>query len=378
MKRIKLLYLIDQLNIGGTEKQLLAVLERLDRSKFDPYLVCLRPTEYLEQCSVDCHKKVLNVTSLASWDGLQKICSFVRYLKQEKIDIVQTFFFDSTVFGVLAARLAGVKCVLSSRRDMGFWYAPATLSTLFFLNMLTHRIVVNSEAIKENVHLREHVKRKKIDVIYNGIDLDPFSVQYNVVALRNELGIPVDDQVVGIVANLNRRVKRVDIFIDTAVEILKKKENVSFVIVGEGQYSKELKEQTERLGLTAKIHFTGSQENVIPYLQLFDVGLLTSESEGFANAIVEYMAAGLPVICFDSGGNRELIENNLNGFLVGTKSPRIIADRILSLTEDGIRNKMKAENLKRVMTNSWDVVIREIELFYLSSGQSGLKKLDMK
>ena len=148
MKRIKLLYLIDELNIGGTEKQLLAVLDRLDRDNFEIYLVCLRGTDFFNVCSLNCHKTVLNVRSLASFSGLKALIIFSRFLKKEKIDIIQTFFFDATVFGVLAAKIAGVNRVLSSRRDMGFWYTPVTLAVLMFINTLTHRIVVNSESIK--------------------------------------------------------------------------------------------------------------------------------------------------------------------------------------------------------------------------------------
>lgn len=364
MKQVRIAYVIDQLNIGGTENQLLAIIKRLDRKCFEPYLVCLRDTEYMEELSIDCHKKVLGVCSLASWDGVKNLSAFMGFLKKEQIDIVQTFFFDSTVFGVLAARLAKVKCVISCRRDMGFWYRPSLLIALFFVNMMTHRILVNSRAIKDNVHKKELVSRKKIDVIYNGIDLGAFSVSYNVSQIKRELGIPDKNSVVGIVANLNRQVKRVDLFIDAAAKILKKIKNVSFVVVGDGVLRSRLELQAERLGIMENIYFVGSKKNTIPYLQLFNIGVLTSETEGFSNSILEYMAAGLPVVAIDSGGSREVVQSGSNGYLVKLSiddlSKCLIS--ILNRKEDIL--DLSLSSLKNVEKYEMNNMVSEISNYY--------------
>ena len=319
MKKIKILFIIDELNIGGTEKQLLSIIELLDQNIFKPYLVCLRSTEFFEKYEMHCTKLILGVGSLFSLDGFRKLIGFSKYLRQERISIVQTFFFDSTVFGVLAAKLARVKKTISCRRDMGFWYTPKLLKILYVINLMTDRILVNSQAIKENVVDKENVNPNKIDVIYNGINLEPFSVKYDVKSKRSDLAIPPTDLVVGIVANLNRQVKRVDLFIAAASNVLKQNAHVSFIIVGDGHLRSTLENQANTLGILNKIHFVGSQYDVIPYLQMMDIGVLTSESEGFSNSIIEYLAVGLPVICFDCGGNDELIEHGVNGFALKKK-----------------------------------------------------------
>jgi len=367
MKRLKLLYLIDQINLGGTEKQLLAVIERLDRAKFEPYLVCLRPTDYLERCNINCRTEVLNVSSLISRNGITKLFRFLSYLKQEEIDIVQTFFFDSTFFGVIAGRLARVKCVLSTRRDMGFWYNKKLLSVLYIVNFFTDRIVVNSEAIKTEVSLRERVKRDKIDVIYNGVDLEPFKVFYDVNKLRTELGIPSTDLIIGIVANLNRHVKRVDIFVDAAAKLLEEVDNISFIVVGDGSFRDGLERQAANLFIAEKLHFVGSQNNVIPYLQLFDIGVLTSESEGFPNSIIEYMAASLPVVCFDSGGNKELIEDGVNGFTVKNQSPLDLSVKLMEIISNGIDHQSLVDfNEKKLGSFNWENKIKKVADYCLN------------
>ncbi|MCP3928437.1 MAG: glycosyltransferase [Bacteroidetes bacterium] len=343
----------------------MAIIDRLDRRLFEPYLVCLRPTEYFEQCELNCKKMILGVGSLSSWDCVKRLFQFSLYIRREKIDIVQTFFFDSTVFGVLAAKLAGVDTVISSRRDLGFWYTNSLLKVLAFINLLTDRILVNSRAIKNNIIEKEHVRPGKIDVLYNGIDLESYSIKYDAIALRSELDIPVEDHVVGIVANLNRQVKRVDLFIAIAAKILKRNMQVSFVIVGEGGFREQLKQLVNKLGISNKVYFVGSQTNVISYLQLFDIGVLTSASEGLSNSILEYMAAGLPVVCFDTGGNNELITSGKNGYLIKIFDQHEMAKIILEiLQKDDFRKTVKAINLEKIKYYSWTNVVKRQESYY--------------
>lgn len=366
LDKIKIVYLIDELNIGGTEKQLLATLDRLDRAKFEPFLVCLRTSKYYTQCNVQCHKHLLNVGSLASFDGLEKLIEFARFLREQDINIIQTFFFDSTVFGGLAAKLARVKKIISCRRDMGFWYTPKLLMVLRVINLIADRILVNSQAIKDNVVLKEHVRPGKIDVVYNGIDLGPFSEEYDVASLRSELGVPAADRIVGIVANLNRQVKRVDLFIEAAAQVLKKEKQVSFVIVGEGNLRKQLEQQARELGVLNKVHFVGLQDNVIPYLQLFDIGVLTSESEGFSNSILEYMATGLPGVCFDPGGNGEMIVDGVNGYLVSNFSTSILSDRICMLLADSLMMRsIGKKNVEDIKMFSWSTILEQLTHIYM-------------
>lgn len=365
MKKIKILFIIDEINIGGTEKQLLSTIERLDKNFFTPYLVCLRSTELFMKCNLHCTKLILGVGSLFSLDGFRKLIGFVQYLRREKISIVQTFFFDSTVFGVLAAKLARVNMTISCRRDMGFWYTPNLLTTLRIINLLTDRILVNSQAIKANVIEKEWVTPDKVNVIYNGIDLKPFSVKNDIEVIKSELKIPLKDKVVGIVANLNRRVKRVNLFISAASDVLKENAHVSFIVVGDGHLREKLEQQANTLGITKKIRFIGLQEDVIPYLQMMDIGVLTSESEGFSNSLIEYVASGLPVICFYSGGNIELIENRVNGFLIRRESELAVKISRLLNSKDELEY-IQQNNYEYIQSFNWSNIIKQLEQYYLT------------
>lgn len=364
-KKINILYIIDELNIGGTERQLLATIKLLNRKKFVPHLVCLRPSKYYFDCAVPCKKQVLGVSSLLSVNGFLKLLRLTAYLRKNSIDIVQTFFFDSTVFGVLAGRLALVKKVISCRRDMGFWYSPSLLRVLKRINVFVDRFLVNSFAIKENIIKLESAPEHKIDVIYNGISLEPFRKKFDVRKIRSNLRINPDVFVVGLVANLNRPVKRVDVFIKAAHRVLEQNEGVYFVIIGDGQLRQGLAELSSRLGIRDRIFFLGLKKNIQPYLAILDVGVISSDTEGFSNSILEYMATGLPIVCTEAGGNSEVIENGVNGFLIHPGDYRALAERIIQLEKDpGLCSKMGSLNLDKVKKFSWPTVINRTEMYY--------------
>ena len=367
-KKIKIAYIIDELNIGGTENQLIDTIELLDKKQFEILLICLRPSQYFSKITLQCEKILLNVSSLISINGVLAFFSLVSYLRKHEVDIVQTYFFDANVFGILAAKLGGVKKIISCRRDMGFWYTPKLLFVLKRLNKIADRFLVNSYAIKENIIKYEFIPDHKIDVIYNGIDFKQFQKEYDAATVKNELGINHGESVVGIVANLNRKVKRVDLFIHAGKNVLRKKGDVSFVIVGDGHLRHDLEKCSTHLGIKHKIFFIGQKENIQPYLSVFDIGVICSDSEGFSNSILEYLASGKPVVVTDTGGNRELLKEGKFGELVPPDNPERMAESILKLFNDHLRMKRILKSAEKMieLEYGWETKIKEIEKYYRS------------
>jgi glycosyltransferase involved in cell wall biosynthesis len=321
-----------------------------------------------ERTPLHCTITALDVRKLRSIDCLLKFIKFRAFLINEKIDIMQTFFFDSNLFGILAARAAGVNKIISSRRDMGFWYTPGNLRYLAFANRFTDRFLVNSEAIKENMAKIEKVDPSKIDVIYNGLDIGKFTKgsPTEKSALKHELRIPDGDVVVGCVAGLNRKVKRVDLFIEAASIVSRHSGNITFLVIGDGPLRPELEAMSRRLGLEKKVIFAGQRNDITKVLRGVDIGVLTSDSEGFSNSIMEYMAAGIPAIASDAGGNRELIDHGLDGFLSPPGDADKFAEAITRLAGDettrlafGERGRSKIERLF-----SMQKVVNDLELYY--------------
>jgi len=120
-----------------------------------------------------------------------------------------------------------------------------------------------------------------------------------------------------------------------------------------------------KLEIREKIIFVGLKNNIYPYLALLDIGVLTSESEGFPNAILEYMAAGLPVVCPESGGNSELIKDGENGFLVKVDNQEETAGRILDLLQNNLLcMQMKTANKKKILSYTWLRNITVLDDYY--------------
>jgi L-malate glycosyltransferase len=374
--KVVVLFLIDFLATregvtGGTERQIIQIINRLDREKFKPILVCLQ--EFVKTplwALINCEKYIYHVYSLRSFQGILKFISFIWFLKKHRINIVQTFFIDSIIFGVLAAKCAGIHNILSWRRDMGFWYDKTFLKILHFANRFTKRILVNSRSIKDFVIENEKIPAGRIDIIYNGIDISDIEAQ-KPISLAGEFdNIEKGERIVGIVGNFNREVKRFDLFIKAAAIVAAQCESVRFLVIGGGELEKEkkLKELAKKLKIADRLIFMGKRDNAIPYIKNFNIGVLTSDSEGFPNAVLEYMACSVASVATNVGGNQELIQNGKTGVLVPKGDPEALARAIIELLEDNDYREQLGRNAKACVSSkySWEKKIREIENYYLS------------
>jgi len=148
------------------------------------------------------------------------------------------------------------------------------------------------------------------------------------------MGIRNEILLVGTVANLNRPVKRVDLFLRAGALVLKEFPSVIFVVIGDGPMMKELKCLTVKLGIDKSVIFMGSVSNPLDFIQAFDVAVSSSDSEGFSNAVLEYMACRVPVVATDIGGTREVLKHMVNGILVATGDELRMAKAILYLLRD--------------------------------------------
>lgn len=352
---IKIAFVIDTIEspTAGTEKQLLMLIKHLDRKKYTPYLCVLRTSRWLREEFRDCELHEVGITSFKNPASYNKIWQFSSFLRRQKMDIVQTYFNDSNKAGILAARLAGICSVVSSRRNQGYWHTPVEL---FFLKILNHWVdvfVANSSSTQKWVQNAEGVPAEKIKVIYNGLDLHAESienVQQQRQTLRSALNISEKCPLVGQVANL-RPVKRHDVFLRAAQSVVARCPEAHFVIVGEGGELPALELLARELEISNQVHFLGKRDDVTAILNALDVGVLSSDSESFSNAVVEYLACGLPVVSTDVGGSREAIDPGKNGYIVPTGDHGAMAEAICRIisnkegVEMGKLGRSKAESL---------------------------------
>jgi glycosyltransferase involved in cell wall biosynthesis len=294
---------------------------------------------------------------LAKPKVISEVQRLYKFCLINKIDIVQTFFQDPTIIGALLKIGLSVK-LIGSFRDLGFWRTPVESMKMRLAYPMFEGFIANSQAVKEHFCCTDNISSQKISVIYNGFD-----------SRQKEIDFKKEDENyfnVGIVGNYNRPVKRIQDFIKASALVAQAIPNVKFTLVGGGNQEKMLRELTKDLGLKEKIRFVGVVDKAMPYIKNFDVGINTSATEGFSNAIIEYMAAGVPVVATDVGGNQELIENQVNGYLFPVGNYRQAADSIIKLLRDSqLRQLMGTVNREKVANEfSYEKMINSHQAYY--------------
>lgn len=330
MRKPRIAFFIDEWQIGsGTENQLLGLLSRMAPGDIDAHLMTLREpiaAEHVElfPCSVEC----LGVGSLTSFRAAARLPGIVSRLRRGRFDLAMIYFVDSNLYLVPACRLAGIPAIVINRRDMGYWYEPALLRKLNFVNRLATHFLVNAEAVKQQVILHENFNPEAVTVIPNGVwDLEERNLALTQAPGPVPDGFPEVGPVVGITAGL-RQVKRIDLFLDVAARVLRSVPEAKFVIAGQGGLRDELQAYADRIGLGDAVVFLGQVRDVPSLLRRIQIGVLTSESEGLSNSLVEYGLAGVPTVAFDVGGNAEVVRDGVTGYLVTSEDTSAMAAKV--------------------------------------------------
>lgn len=267
---------------------------------------------------------------------LRQLRRCARFLRTNRIDIVHTHDFYTNIFGNIAAWLARTPVRISSKRETLGLRSPMQDRFEGAVFSMSHAIVVNSNAVVSLLKDRG-IGPDTIKLIYNGLDVDrlrPSKADRQKIA--EDLHLPGNDNIrfVTMVANLRHEVKNHPMFLRSASRVIKKSSSVHFVLAGEGPLADSLMESANAMGIANNVHFIGRCSNVPDLLKISSIGVLTSYAEGFSNSIIEYMAAGLPVVATDVGGASEAVRSGETGFLVESNDDEALSKKILFLLND--------------------------------------------
>ena len=333
-EKINIAFIIDTIQspTAGTEKQLIFLLKQLNREKFNPYLCVLQSSEWLEKDFSICPLFVAGIHSLKQLKSWRGIKSLVHFLKKQRISVVQTFFEDANRIGILAASLAGIRTIISSKRNQGYFNTKPANVLKRMLNKKVSLFIANSRSTKDWVVRSEKIPAEKIEVIYNGLDPELFFslTREERVEYKEKTRLSAEASIVGIIANL-RPVKGLDVFIRAAEKVSQARPESQFLIVGDGPERKKLEVLARDLGMSGKIKFLGQIVDVLPLLKIMDIGVLSSYSESLSNSLLEYMAAGLPVVSTDVGGLNEVLRHGEGGYFISVGDDEAMARSILAL-----------------------------------------------
>lgn len=277
---------------------------------------------------------------------IRQIRNCARFIKENKIDVIHTHDFYTNIFGMFSARYAGVKARIASKRETGSMRSNLQKRIEKQAFRFSHGIVVNAWAVKDYL-ISEGISEDKINVIYNGLDLERLSPKISDRAKICEgFGLPEDKSLrfITLVANLRHEVKNQPMFLRAAKEVLAAFPDAGFILAGEGELRGGLEAMAREMGIADKVYFIGSCDKVAELLSISYACVLSSFNEGFSNSILEYMAAGRPVVATRVGGAAEAIIENETGFLVESDNHEMMAGRLLELLND--EGKAEAFGLK--------------------------------
>lgn len=335
------LQLIDSFNQGGSERQALQLTRLLSGSgRFEVRLACLSPEGSLRSSVNDLNLGEVPsfpLTSFYDRNAVKQLRSFIDWLRTSQIDIIHTHDFYTNVFGMAAGSLARVPVRIASMRETEGMRTSAQKQVQRLSYSMAHHVVGNSNAVREKL-LTEGTPSEKVTVIYNGLDIERLNSTVSRDEAFSMLGLTVekssDRRFVTILANMRHEVKDYPMFLRSARAVKDAIPDAAFLLAGEGELEESLKALAEELGIRESTFFLDRCERVAELLSVSDVCVLSSKAEGFSNSILEYMAAGRPVVATNVGGASEVISEGETGHLVPSGDDALMAMRIIALLRD--------------------------------------------
>lgn len=352
-RKIRILFLADQLATasGGTEQHISFLLSHLSKDLYDLTFVLLRDTGFYNSALFPIEPVFLKVTSLSSigstWRAVKELSDLIR---RDHIDIIQTFFSDSEILAILTSCSRGGAAHITTRRNMGHHHTLRTLWRTRLTDKFISGFLANCEAVRRQVEASEWVPLNKIVVIPNPLPDKRTEEGMAGLISKGIYGIGEDEQVVGIVATISW-VKDHETFLRAARFVMDRKPRTKFLMIGRMDPEREplVHQLIKSLQLESAVVLVGEHPNPIALMKLFDVGVLSSRSEGLSNTLIEYGAAGLPAVVTDVGGNSEIIVPGQTGLIVPRENPELLArDILLLLDDDTLRGKMGVQARERV------------------------------
>lgn len=356
--RIPIVVFLTSFEAGGTERQMIELARRLDRERFDVHLACFhRRGEWRSRAEEGAASvQEYPIRGFAHPATLAQAARFAWWCRRNRVAVVQACDLYTNIFALPAAAAASVPVRLGSRRGLNPDRTPAHRAAQRLAYRFADRVVANSSAVARGMQ-QEGLRRERVVVIPNGLDVGPFRPIARCGGIRH----------VGTLARLHP-VKGLDVLVD-ALALLHGTDvpHIEATIVGDGPERAALERRVADRGLSGRVHFVGHRDDVAAALSAMDVFVLPSRSEAFPNALIEAMASSLPVIATAVGGVPELVDDGRNGLLVPPGDP----DRLAAAIREMVRHPDRARAMGRraraevVQRYSFDRMVARFEALYL-------------
>lgn len=360
---------------GGSERQMIQLTKLLrDSGRYNVYVACLKGGGALRHEVEKLGFSEITefpLTSFYDTNMLVQLRRFQAFVKERDIQLIHTHEFYSNIFGMAGATLAQIPVRIGSRRETKGMRSSFHKKVERMAFQLAHNIVTNAEAVKSHL-VSEGVMAEKISIVHNGLDLERLTVKPSSrLEVLKLLDLPEEldsssRKFVTIVANLQHEVKDYPMFVRAAQKIHKQIPEATFLLAGEGPLIASIRAQAEELGIRSNTFFLGRCNHVPALLSISDVCVLSSKAEGFSNSILEYMAAGRPVVATDVGGAREAVIDGETGYLVKSGDDSAMAERVIALLRNPERALLMGQKGRSIVEENFSCAaqLKKTEALY--------------
>lgn len=369
-RKIKVAHIIARMVTGGADENTLFTMEGLDKNKYEVDLITGEKfDESILNKVKNNHFDIIQIKGL-KWklnflhDPIV-LLKLIKLLKKKRYDIVHTHTTKAGILGRVAARIAGAPIIVHGLHGSTFEAFDSGLLNwlLFLFERLTGRFtdayISVSGVLSEKYIERGIGKKENYHTIYSGMELKKFYGARGKIDCRKkrrELGIDLEDFVIGNVARLETR-KGHQFLIDAFKNVVEeqKEGHLKLLIIGEGNKREYLENYVKELNLRDKVIFIGYRDDVEEIMALMDIFVLTSLREGLPRVLVQAAAVGMPSVAFNVDGVPEIIRDNHNGFLVRPRDVRQLVDRIKKYIDNKELVLLHGRNGREFIENKWSI-----------------------
>jgi glycosyltransferase involved in cell wall biosynthesis len=343
---------VSNLEYGGAQRQVIELANHLDPNEFDVRICSLSPYVPLAD-DLRRPDRLHIITKRFKFDATV-VPRLARLLRKTRTDVVQSYLFDADIAAFLAGRLAGCSLVVGSERNANYVMKRRQILLYRLTRRCVHLLIANSHAGAEFNRRVVGYPAHSYRVVHNGVDTTRFAPA-DPAAMRAELGVADGEHVVGMFASFKPQ-KNHPLFFRAAAQVLQRFPRTRLLLVGDqlyggvhgsDAYKREVLELVERLGLRSRCIFAGNQDAVHRYYPVCDVTVMSSHFEGTANAVLESLACGVPVVATAVSDTAMILPDGRAGYVVPPEDDQAMSGRICALVADARRRSELGQAARR-------------------------------
>jgi len=340
-----ILHIVISFATGGLERVVLDLIQ-FSGDRFNHRVVCLERIGDLGEA-----RRLKNVVCFEMKQGLhlKYVLDLCAIIKAGRIDLIHTHNEKALFYGAISGFMCGIP-VVHTKHGKNRVNLKARLRNNLLARLCKRIIAVSRDAAAQCIR-EEKIPPAKVMVVLNGVDIEAYSARKDAAMNRLSLGIDAGVPIVGIVARLAEVKDHATLF--QACNIVNEKQiDFRLVVIGDGPLKGSLEKLSVSLGLHNKILFTGTRHDIADLLNIMDIFVLSSISEGISMTLIEAMSCSLPIVATNVGGNPEVIIDGKTGFLVPSQNAAALADKLVLLIQNpDMRKRMGDAGRDRAVNN---------------------------